>query len=936
MFTEEFIKKSVNLPKTTFSMKANLHSLEPSIQKKWEESGTYNAILQKNRKNEKWVLHDGPPYANGDIHVGTGLNKILKDIVHRYKSMRGYYSPYKPGWDCHGLPIERKALMDSTPETRNDPLKLREKCKLFALKYLDIQREQFKRLGVFGLWDQPYKTLDPEYEYKVLQTFAQLVEKGYVKRELRPIHWCIYDATALAEAELEYKQKESDSIYVRFPLTRESAAHLGDFKDIDLIIWTTTPWTLPANIATALHPEHNYIIINYIHEGSTRTGIIMKTLHDKLKELLNIQDIIKEVPGSEIANLEYKHPLVDKICKTVLADYVSKEEGTGLVHTAPGHGADDFMTAQKYQLDVICPVNEKGFFTAEAGQFEGKKIFDANSAIVETLRSSGLLLWNGKLSHSYPHCWRCKKPVIFRATKQWFIDINIDTNREKLLKAINESIKWYPRWGKSRIESMVKERPNWCISRQRKWGIPIPAIICSKCDKERTDGTIVNKVAEIVRKEGTDAWYKTELSSIVDGVKCTNCGSKEFIKENSTFDVWFDSACSHRGVQFDDDSIKAPFELYLEGTDQHRGWFQVSLIIGILTEGYAPFKNCLTHGFLVEPETREKISKSTSKPEFLLPANKFAEKYGADVLRLWISSINYTNDIPFASSILEEKCDLYRRIRNCFRFMLGNINDISRDELMPISQLTQLDKWILDKLAQLRDEVTKHYDEYEFYKVFHKLYNFCDVTLSSTYFDIIKDILYTYSKTSHERRSCQTTLHIILDVLTKLFAPILVHTTEEVWEHNNLAENKQSIHLCEWPEIDLPTISNDERKEWDMLFKIRNEINKKIDHARKEGIVGNSLEAQCYIYISNCELSQVIEKYRNLLPLVFIASEVILTEKNEQFEQTEIEGLHIKLVKSPHKKCLRCWKRLESVSNNEDSVDVCARCYDILIKLSSS
>ncbi|MBI4245111.1 MAG: isoleucine--tRNA ligase, partial [Planctomycetes bacterium] len=872
------------------------------------------------------------PYANGDVHLGTGLNKVLKDIVNRFKSMRGFYSPYKPGWDCHGLPIERKALENSPPNVKESPLLLREKCKEFALKYIDIQRKQFRRLGVFGIWETPYRTLDPEYEYEVLRAFVGLVEKNLVTRDLKPIHWCIYDSTALAEAELEYKEKESDSIFVRFPLEGQFAKQLSGFEDLDLIIWTTTPWTLPANVAVAIHPRHKYSVIKYSVNGSEKMGIVMSDLTEQLKHQLNIVEIVRQIEGDKLDNIIYKHPILEKKGITVLADYVSNKEGTGLVHTAPGHGLEDFASAIKYKLEVLSPVDDKGCYTSDMGSLSGFNVFKANSVIVSDLKARGLLISSGKIRHSYPHCWRCKQPVIFRATKQWFVNIDKGDYRQQLLDKISE-IKWFPNWGKNRIEGMVVERPNWCISRQRKWGIPIPAMICSKCDEACLNPSNIMNFANIVREKGTDAWYQLSDKELSTDLKCETCGSSSFVKENSTFDVWFDSACSHRACKFDDESVIPPYELYLEGTDQHRGWFQVSLIIGVLTGNSSPFKNCLTHGFFVEPETGEKISKSTSKPEFLLPADKFAEKFGADVLRLWFSSINFTNDIPFSSSILEEKQDLYRKIRNTFRFMLGNINDLKQSDLVDLNNLSPLDKWLMDKLATLMSEITEHYENYEFYKVFHKSYNFCDVVLSSTYFHIVKDILYTHHPASFERRSCQTALYYCLDVLLKCFAPILVHTSEEIWKHFTIREQIQSIHLAKWPGHKFPLLTRDERNKWDLIMSLRDEINKAIDVERKNGLIGSSLEAVCCIYSGDDKVKKVLNDFSSLLQLVFVLSDVSVSESNKGFIETQLPSTFIKLDKSPFSKCKRCWKLVKSVGTIENGV--CKYCYDVLVELNA-
>lgn len=933
MFSDEFIRNSVNLPATQFHMKANLNKLEPETQKFWEENRIYDEILERRRGRPWWILHDGPPYANGDAHVGTGLNKVLKDIVCRFKTMRGYYSPFIPGWDCHGLPIELKALNETSMEAAEDSMVLRQKCREFALKYLDIQRRQFKRLGVFAQWDHPYLTMDPEYEYNVLMAFARLVERGFVVRELKPIHWCFTDKTALAEAEIEYKDKTSDSIYVRFKVTQCAARSLAGYSDLDLVIWTTTPWTLPANVAVAAHPAAVYCVVEYELEGKSRAGVVMKDLLKQLESVLNIRGVKGEVAGRELEGTIYEHPLFKKNGRVVLADYVSNVDGTGLVHTAPGHGADDFKSAVKYSLDVISPVDDEGIFTSEAGIFAGQHVLKANEAVISQLRQGSLLISRGKITHSYPHCWRCKNPVIFRATKQWFVLVDKDDCRQRLLNSVEKDISWYPEWGKARIYGMIKERPNWCISRQRKWGIPIPAFLCKHCDAEHLDASLVVKFADMVREKGSDIWFMLDTGEFMKGRKCSKCGSSDFVKEESTFDVWFDSSCSHLGANFRDPQVKPPFELYLEGTDQHRGWFQVSLITSLMAYDKTPYKHCVTHGFLVEPETREKISKSSSKPEYTMPCSSFADKYGADVFRLWLSSINYTNNIPFSSKILEEKQAYYRKVRNTFRFMLGNISDLRSGDHVGYEKLRGIDLWVLDQLSITLDEVTSGFESFEFYKATQKLYNFCDVILSSTYFHIVKDVLYTNRKDSHERRACQSTLAKILDVLVKCFAPIMPHTCEEVWQQFSLRSDMKSVHLTDWPANDLPKLDEAERKDWSILFNVRDEMNRLIDIERKSGALGNSLEAECDVYSENEKVAGVLDRYRAELAAVFVASKVNLCSDKSGLKETQLAGTYIGLRKSPYAKCVRCWKHLESVGKFRDCPQVCSGCYSVLSSL---
>src|SRR5688572_12699471 len=740
-------RDTLNLPKTDFPQQANLTKMEPALREKWDREKLYERIVESRRKSPMWLLHDGPPYANGDVHVGTGQNKVLKDVVVKFRTMQGHYSPYVPGWDCHGLPIEHKVVKELGEKARSMPKsEIRALCDAFARKYVDIQRRQFKSLGILGDWERPYLTINRDYEVGIVEVFEDLWKRGHVARRKKSISWCIFDRTALAEAELEYKTRQDPSIFVAF----ETA------PNTDLFVWTTTPWTLPGNVAVAVHPSVDYVLA----ARGDRRGWVAKPLHEKLKERLGLGEIFETRKGTDLLGLKYKHPLFGHECPVVGAEYVTIEDGTGLVHTAPGHGAEDYETGLRYKLPILSPVDEGGFFTDEAGPWKGQRVFDANPKIIEDLRGRGSLLLAESKEHSYPCCWRCKNPVIFRATEQWFVLIDHDNGRRRALEAIKKT-RWVPAWGETRMSSMVEQRPDWCVSRQRSWGVPIPAFYCVKCNEAHVSEATFAAVKELFRKGGADSWFTTPSDKILPaGTACPKCGGREFRNETDIFDVWFESGSSHRAVLMKHPDLRFPAEMYLEGTDQHRGWFQVSLIASLLSNGQAPFKEVLTHGFLVDSRTGDKLSKSG----FLVSADEITTKHGADLLRLWICSIDFTDDIPFdPGSTLQKTSDPYKKIRNTLRYLLGNTSDFDpAKDAVPYEKMTALDKWALAELAALIESVGAFYDKYEFFRAMQKLHEFCVVTMSATYFDMLKDRLYTSARGSLERRSAQTALREIL------------------------------------------------------------------------------------------------------------------------------------------------------------------------------
>ncbi len=924
-------QKTLNLPKTDFPMRAGLAQREPLFLQRWEKENLYPEIRKKLKGKKVFILHDGPPYANGHIHIGHALNKILKDFIVKMKTMQGFDCPYIPGWDCHGLPIEHQLFKELKKHKHEvDCVAFRKKAQEFALKFVGIQREEFKRLGVFGEWEQPYLTLTPEYEYWILNSLSRLTQMGYVYRGLKPVNWCFQCETALAEAEVEYADHVSPSIYVKFLVNNPAQIPgIPQNKKLYLLIWTTTPWTLMANIAVAVHEKYQYAIVeceneNLIMEASLVSPVMAKVQNNNFK-------ILKDIPGKELAKLVYTHPFdIRENCRVIAVNYVSKEEGTGLVHTAPGHGQEDYEAGLTHSLEILMPVDDRGKFTTEAGSFAGQHVFEANANIGQDLKSRGLLWHEEKIQHSYPHCWRCQQPIIFRATQQWFLKIDHQGLRGKLNELIQNSIQWIPHSGEERILGMIHTRPDWCLSRQRYWGVPIPAVICRGCQGEqKLYVPIIDRFAELVKKEGTDVWFERDIQEFIpSSFVCPDCKKADFEKTFDILDVWFDSGVSHQVV------IKAmmhkelPVDLYLEGSDQHRGWFQSSLIPAVAMEGKAPYSEVLTHGFVVDGEGR-KMSKSLGN---VISPQDIIKNYGADILRLWIASSNYHEDIRLSKEIVDRLIDSYRKIRNTFRFLLGNLYDYDpMNDEVKYARLLQLDQWILYRLAEVLRIIQESYNQYEFMKVYKWIYTFCNEDLSSFYLDILKDRLYTSATQAPERRSAQTVLYYILNHFVRILAPILSFTSEEIFEFlPKTTEMKQrnSVHLLSWLVIPDEWSNPDTGKQFQLLMNIRPFVLKALEDQRKEEIIGSSLEAKLiFKSLSDQEYNFLIQ-HREILPSFFIVSQVEIGKVasishglGDHFPQTELG-----VKKADGQKCSRCWRYRIDVGKDQEHPPLCERC----------
>lgn len=924
---------TLNLPKTDFPMRAGLAKTEPALLNDWEENSLYYRLMKKNEERPAYIVHEGPPYANGSIHMGHALNHILKDFIVKYKNMSGFKAPFVPGWDTHGLPTELKARKKAGVDSSSDisDMELRELCREFVMDYINDQKNQFKRLGILADWEHPYITLQKEYEAKQIEVFAKMACEGHIYRGLKPVYWCPDCKTALAEAEIEYSNDVCDSIYVKFRLKNDNGK-LSKL-DIDLnktyfVIWTTTAWTLPGNVAICVGPEFVYNVVKsddeyYIIAAELCPSAMAKAGKENYEAVASLK-------GKELEFMTAEHPFLNKESLVIVGDHVTLESGTGCVHTAPGHGVEDFDVCKKYeQLDVVVPVNDEGVLTDGAGQFVGLSTQKAGKPIAQHLENIGALFATEKIEHQYPHCWRCKNPVIFRATEQWFC--SIDDFKEKALEEI-QKVRWIPAWGQDRISSMVRDRKDWCISRQRKWGVPLPILFCEDCGESLIDKDVMLNVADMFRKKGSDSWFVGSVAEILpEGTKCKKCGSQNFRKETDIMDVWFDSGVSHAAVCEQREDLSCPADLYFEGADQYRGWFQSSLLTSVATTGKAPYKTVISHGWVVDGDGK-KQSKSLGNG---IDPQKIVNQYGADILRLWVASSDYHVDVRLSQEILKQLSEAYRKIRNTARYILGNLYDFNPDEdMVPLNKVLPVDMWALDKLNKLIDKVKESYENFEFHQVYHNIHKFCVVDMSNFYLDILKDRLYVEPADSLLRKAAQTTIYLILNVMTKLLAPILAFTSEEIWRYipHNCSEDAESVLFNSIPEKLALNVTNDFVDSWDKISEIRIDVQKALEMARKDKVIGSSLEAKVTLHCTG-KLYDFVASVKDDLKDVFIVSQVDLEKNNLGFYVAEnVKGLSVTISRANGKKCERCWSFSDTVGKNSNNENICSRCANILIK----
>ncbi len=932
-------RDTLNLPRTKFKMKANLTQKEPMYLKRWDKEDLYHKLQQATQGRPRYILHDGPPYANGNIHLGTAFNKVLKDIILRSRRMDGFDAPYVPGWDCHGLPIEHNVDKELGEKKNTIPLLAkRGACRKYAEKWIKTQKQQFKRLGVLGDWDEPYLTMNLQYEADIAAEFNKFLLSGSVVRSRKPVYWCSTCNTALAEAEVDYADHTSPSIYVKFPLKTDPAEIAPELagRQVSVLIWTTTPWTLPANLAIAFHPTFEYAAV----ETGGEIWILAKELVDQCFTEFGIEDyqVISTFASSQLEGKHCLHPFLDRDSLLVIADYVTADSGTGCVHTAPGHGADDYLTGLRYGLDILSPVDDAGCYTAEAGKYQGNQVPDVNNLLIDDMTAEGSLVKKTDIVHSYPHCWRCKKPVIYRATEQWFISMEKNDLRKKALMAIDE-VTWTPAWGKQRIYGMVESRPDWCLSRQRSWGVPLTVLICDDCGEVLQDREVCDRIERMFAREGADAWFKYEAKDFVGDVRC-KCGSTNFRKETDILDVWFDSGTSHAAVLERRKELRSPADLYLEGSDQHRGWFQSSLLTSVGTRGRAPYRGVLTHGYVVDGQGK-KMSKSVGN---VIAPQEVIDKYGAEVLRLWVASENYQDDVKVSDEILKHVSDAYRKIRNTIRFLLSNLADFDPDRhTASPDTFTEIDRWALSRYAELVRRTSRAYREYEFHAIYHGLHNFCGTVVSSLYMDILKDRLYCSLPDDPKRRAAQTVIYRILDGLLRMMAPILCFTTAEAWEHfHGLSQDaplEQSIFFAQFPTVEDITVDAELDSRWEQLLQVRSEVTRVLEAARRDKVIGLSLDAEVLLQSNDKDLEKFLRENIELIKELCIVSSLQLVDTLDQEGKIELgrgdalPELTIGVHPATGNKCERCWVIEPSVGMDAEHPTLCARCVDVVRSL---
>ena len=924
--------KTLNLPATEFPMRASLPQREPSMLAGWNDSDVYQKLIDLNKDKPAYILHDGPPFSNGNIHMGTAMNKVLKDFVNRYKWLSGYKAPYVPGWDNHGMPIESAIIKKNKLNRKNMTIpEFRTACQKFASDFVDIQRSQFIRLGVLGDWKHPYLTMDPKFEAREVKVFGEMYKKGYIYKGLKPIYWCPVDETALAEAEIEYQEDPCTSIYVKFRIKNDQGklSQYGDISRMYFIIWTTTTWTLPGNLAIALHPLESYVLVK---ANNGDIYIVAEALMRKTMQAGKIEEynVIATLTGSDFEYMTAQHPFLDRESLLVTADYVTMESGTGCVHTAPGFGVDDYKTGRRYNLEMIVPVDDKGYQTADAGKFAGMKYDESNKAILDDLISTNSLFASEEITHTYPHCWRCKNPIIFRATPQWFC--SVESFKDETVKAC-ENVTWIPEWGGERIAQMVRERADWCISRQRHWGLPIPVFYCSDCGKPVCTDETIEAVSEMFANLGSNSWYEKETEEILpDGFKCPHCGGTHFTKETDTLDGWFDSGSTHFVVLENDKDAKWPADLYLEGADQYRGWFQSSLLTAVGAKGEgAPYKTVLTHGWVVDGEGKamHKSLGNSIAPEEII------KQYGADLLRLWVASSDYRVDVRVSDNIFKQLSQAYLKIRNSARYILGNLNEFDADNLVPANEMEELDRWAVSKLNELTDKVKAAYENYEYHLVFHSIRNFCVVEMSNFYLDIIKDVLYCEDKNGIKRRSAQTAMFLILDAMIRMLAPILAFTADEVWKAmphriTDMAENVMFNPIVDRYED--YQLDDGKMSEYSNLIALRDDINIVLEEARASKLIGKPLEAKLVLYCDD----ENYEKYSAItdsLAKIMIVSQVSVEKGTEGKPCPSSPGVSVKVLYADGEKCERCWCYSVEVGHDHDHPTLCPRCASVVKNL---